>query len=62
MAEPAHEPRIVESGPIHLQVSLEEAIRLLIPHEALEAFVKEWVVKSLQAQASAQTEGVEQDG
>jgi hypothetical protein len=57
------EPRIVESGPIHLQVDLAQALRLLIPPEALAEFVKEWVVKRLTEQAETQRqEGEEQHG
>ena len=53
-------PRIVESGPIHIKVDLLQAIQSFIPPEALEAFVKEWLVKSLSAQATEQ--GEQQDG
>jgi hypothetical protein len=54
------EPRIVESGPIHLQVDLAQALRTFISEEALREFVREQLAKALRA--GEQEQGVEQHG
>jgi hypothetical protein len=60
----AEEPRIVESGPISLKITMESAIRTLFNDpEFLQKCIKEWLLKRLAEQAAAQnTEGEERNG
>ncbi len=63
------ESRIVESGPIKIEVDTKMAIQLLIEHilanlteEGLKQFVKEWVAERFREQAVAQAADQEQQG